>query len=158
MEFTGQSLRRIVAYTDHPSAVYFTNTAGHLSMSLGLKAASNLFLWLLGCHYDPVVIQTLFWDRRFRRPGSALVTEMWRYLRAEKAAHSAGLKLQPSDYDDSFLHWAKNSLGDEYATAVERRDSVAVACGAKWQRGAQRGRVRNLYQRQKDERVEADTD
>jgi hypothetical protein len=86
LEFAGNSLRRIVAYVEHPSAVFFTNTAGHLSSCLKLEAGSNFFLWLLGRYYDPISMQTLYWERGFRRPRSAPVAEMRRYSRAERAA------------------------------------------------------------------------
>jgi hypothetical protein len=149
LEFTNQSLRRIVAYLDHPSAIYFNNTTGFTASSLKLDAGSNFFLWLLGRPHDSVAIQSLFDERGFRRPTSAPLSDMWGDLRREKIL---GQTLLQKEYNGSFLNWSRNFLAHEFAAIVERRDSIAGACAVEVERRALNGRKRAYYTRLEEQR------
>jgi hypothetical protein len=107
LEFEAHRLRRIVAFAEHSSAMYFTNVTRYLSMCLRFEAGSNFFLWPSGRPHHPVSMQTLYSVRGFRQPRRAPLSEMWRYVRVEQTAQASGCQVSPSEYDASFLDWAR---------------------------------------------------
>ena len=143
LEFSGQSLRRIVAFTDHPSAIYLANTADSTAISLKLEAASNFLLWLLGRPHDPIAIQRLAREKTFRHFAAAPFVEMRRYLRIEKSSKRV---LSPGEYDKSFLSWAKTILVNKFHALVENQESVAAACAKEMDNRALAARKRKYYE------------
>jgi hypothetical protein len=86
LEFTPSSLRRIVAFSVHPSAIYPSNNAGARTIPCTLTAAANFSLWLLARPHNPNSIKNGFREKDFRLPGAAPYTTMRRHIAREKSS------------------------------------------------------------------------
>ncbi|KIW18327.1 hypothetical protein PV08_02615 [Exophiala spinifera] len=121
LDFRESGLRRIVACVDHPSAVFFRRQNYHVNIRL--DAVFNFFLWLNGKNYD----ETTFTGRRAGKSAGLRCPQPWKELHEyNKKEKALGRYLVHSDYEQSFLLWARKYLEDDPSAILERGDSLAA--------------------------------
>lgn len=121
LDFRECGLKRIVAFVDHPSAVFFRRQ--HYHINIRLDAVFNFFLWLNGKNYD---IAT-FTGRRSGNTEGLRFAEPWKELHEYKKKENAlGRHLAQSDYEQSFLLWARKYLEEDPIAILARGDSLAA--------------------------------
>lgn len=131
-------LHRMIVYTNHPSAGYFKDHDGPQSRAFKLDAASNLVLWLLGKPHTNHAIQHHVAESKRSKLKTAPISDLQRYRRFKEQEQKV---LEALAYHPKILAWAKQYLGEEFETTVEKGKSIAVECVEKLNKNAWASRI-----------------
>ncbi|KAI0457105.1 hypothetical protein F5B21DRAFT_109978 [Xylaria acuta] len=133
MEFAGRLLQRVVAYVNHPSALYFHPSSARVS-SKRFDSACNFFLSLTVKSYDPIVLDGLsFTFRPPQNSASAPIAQLWRYVALKR---QKGWPPFMEEHDSSFLSRAKGYLGKGLEALIQNKESIAKSCVLKMEKNA----------------------
>ena len=121
-------LRRIILHLPHPIAGFFTSRKNRESMAIQIDAGMNFMLWLMGKDYNPTSFTNRYSGSRPRFVHTALLSEMWGYVR-KKAVEGKTLRLE--DYSPSFLSWVYRYIGHDPTLVIATGASLAGTAAKK---------------------------
>lgn len=142
LEFSFQSLKRIVVFTPHPSAIYFTPDADSSTTPYPLEIAGNFILWLFAQPHDQSSVRNDLRNRNHRPRGLAPFATLSRYIEQEK---DLGRLLTAQDYYADFRSWARYFLKDTYLSVISSQRSIAGACREEMNRRVNSGKEATYY-------------
>jgi hypothetical protein len=119
-DFRDCGLKRVVPCVDHPSAILFRRQ--HYHINIRLDAVFN-FLWLNGKNYDKA---TFIGRKRGESEGLRFAEPRKEVHEYNKKERTLGRHLALSDYEQSFLLWAKGYLKEDPAAILARGDSLVA--------------------------------
>jgi hypothetical protein len=122
LDFRDCGLKRIVACIDHPSAIFFRRQ--HYHINIRLDAVFNFFLWLNGGNYDKATFTGRKRGERVKTFDSQ--SHGRRCMSTTKRGERLVGHLAQSEYEQSFLLWAKGYLTEDPAAILARGDSLVA--------------------------------
>jgi thiaminase len=107
-------------------------------MRFQIRCGVQLVLWLLGKPHTNHAIQHHVAESKRSNLKTAPISDLQRYRRFEDQEQK---DLEASAYHPKILAWAKQYLGEEFETTVEKGKSIVVECVEKLNKDAWASRI-----------------